>query len=158
MELHKTEYIRKERKKLLVSLTLLVCFGTILYATGMRNKNKPIKEEALSGGLFDIAKKLDSENTSENRSFEKSSNILQTPLSVPFVIENDKIFINESLKIAKREIHNGIFFIKEHGNTIYSTDFTSNDSSIYCKGTMKKGGDRFFIYFCEKRNRGQSFD
>jgi hypothetical protein len=146
----KISYIREKRKKLIFSIIVLGGFGFLLYS-GTLIKETNEKNETLSGGLYDIAKKLDNENEETGYSYGTSGNLLAAPVSVPFTIENDELKVKGSFKVKKEKVVNAVFKIDAHGSTIYSKGFVSDSLNLFCKGTMKKGNDRLFIYFCEEK-------
>lgn len=146
----KIEYIREKRRKLCAALLAVVFFGALLYFLTILNE-KTEEAEAVSGGLFDIARKLDDETTSSGENTNVSSNILKVPILVPFTQEEGRIMVKGGFKIKKKTVPDAVFEIGSHADTIYSKGFLSGVKNLFCKGTMKKGSDRFFIYFCEEK-------
>lgn len=151
LEKDKMQYILEKRKKLIFSLILVTVFGSVLYILGIIHKQDENKEESASGGLFDIAKKLENEVSASAEKKITSENLLKAPVSLLYSIENDKIKLKETFRINKNLITDGVFTFDTHGNIIYSTGFISKDGSVNCKGVMKTGNDRFFIYFCTEK-------
>jgi len=151
LEKDKVQYITEKRRNLIFSLILVAVFGFTLYVSDMIHKEDDNKEEAASGGLFDIAKKLENEVAGSDEKRTASANLLKTPVSLLYAIQDDKIKLKESFRINKNIITDGVFTFDSHGDTIYSTGFTSKDGTLDCKGVAKRKNDRFFIYFCSEK-------
>ncbi len=151
LEKDKIQYIAEKRRKLIFSLVLVAVFGSILYISGVIHEQEKNVEEAASGGLFDIAKKLEDEVSAPDEKRTTPVNLLKAPVSLLYSVENDKIKLKESLRIGKKIITDGSFTFDSHGDTLYSTGFMSKGNSFFCKGGTKSRNDRFFIYFCSEK-------
>jgi len=124
----KKEYLKKRRKSLLMAVAGVAVFGAALFVLSFFNRKMNVGVVS-SGGLYDISGKL---RKSVDAEIEKSKNILNKPVKVRF-------------------LDNVVFFLKQHGEMLYSEDFASDDENIFCRGVMKKGEDFFFIYFCSDK-------
>lgn len=147
----KTQYVAQKRKKLIFSLFLVVFFGFVLYVIGAIHEQEKNVEEAASGGLFDIAKKLENGVPGSEEKGIVSVNLLKSPVSLLYSVENDRIKLKEPFRIDKKTITDGVFTFSIHGDTLYSTGFISTKGAYDCKGVTKKKNDRFFIYFCSEK-------
>lgn len=145
----KKEYLRKRRKSLIIAILTLIVFGGVLFGLSVFNK-KMNAGVVSSGGLQDITGKL---KDSLKADIGKRGNILDKPVKVRFSFDKslNELTVKGKLKIGKKNIENAVFFIKEHGEMLYSRDFVSDDENIFCRGVMKKGEELFFVYFCNDK-------
>lgn len=151
LEKDKIQYITEKRKKLILSLVFVAVFGSILYISGVIHEQEKNVEKAVSGGLFDIAKKIENEVAEQDAVETFSKNLLKSPVSLLYSIKDDTIRLKETFKINQKVITDGVFTFSTHGDTLYSTGFTSQSGKYDCRGVAKKKNDRFFIYFCTEK-------
>jgi len=149
MSTGKSEYLKKRRKSLLIAVASLAVFGAVLFVLSSFNEKMNIGVVS-SGGLYDIPGKL---KDSMDQKPGKSLNILEKPVMIEYSMDQNskELELKKSFKIDKRDISNAVFYLKEHGNMLYSYDFVSDDENIFCRGVMKKGTELFFIYFCSDK-------
>ncbi len=124
-------------------------FGAALFVLSFFNRKMNVGVVS-SGGLYDISGKL---RKSVDAEIEKSKNILNKPVKVRFLYDESsgELTLKDKLKVRKKKLDNVVFFLKQHGEMLYSEDFASDDENIFCRGVMKKGEDFFFIYFCSDK-------
>lgn len=156
------EYISGRRHRFIWSALAIVLFGAILYFVNFIQNYIDDNDLDGLGGLgemfyenvkadLDMFPEGGSDKKDAGTTEYKSANLLKVPLLLNCAAENGKIVISEPFEIGGRKISNAVFDVAMHGNTLYSSGFSSDDDSILCKGTMKEGGRKFFVYFCEMK-------
>ncbi|MGI6394258.1 MAG: hypothetical protein ACOX2F_05955 [bacterium] len=146
----KLQYIVRKRKKAMFYLFVIAALGSALYVAGMIHKQEKNKENAMSGGSFEIIKKVKKEIETKEEC-NPSENLLKSPVLLSCNVDNGQIRLKESFKIAKTTISDGVFDFQTHGDTCYSTSFHTKEGAFDCRGTMKLKSDKFFIYSCFKK-------
>ena len=160
---NKSKYIAERRKHFIWGTFALVLFGAILYFASIfsdyAKKNNIENFDDVKDNVIGILKKdleifpESSMNQEENNiavKDEKSANILKTPLLLNCSIENGKAVVKEPFNVAKNKITDAVFELGNHGNTLYSLGFSSKENTVFCRGTMKEGEKKIFVYYCEK--------
>lgn len=149
--------IKNRRRKFLWSLFAMSLFGFVLYLSGLIAdflENNSLKEIFLSLLKRDYSFSKVAEPPLEFELWEEvSTNILEAPLSLPCETKGEELFIKEAFKVKNFNVENAVFTIKKHGKTLYSTNFKygGDKKNLFCRGAMKSGGKKFFVYFCEER-------
>jgi len=145
----KRQYLKKRRKSLLIALVALVAFGTALFILSFLNKKMNVGVVA-SGGFHNISAKL---KDSLKEKPGEAQNILKKPLKLRYTYDtqSEELLIKKSFKIGKKKVGNPVFYVKNHGDMIYSYDFASDDENIFCRGVMKSGAEFFYIYYCRDK-------
>lgn len=162
-ESNNNNYLIIRRKHFLWGLFSLVLFGAILYFASIFNdyaeKNDIETLDDVKKNIIRILKKDfaifpesdsagDEKNNSETES--KSRNILKAPLLLTCSVENGRALVKEPFEVAKNKVTNAVFDLANHGKTLYSTGFSSKENTVSCRGTMKEGQQKIFVYYCEK--------
>ena len=162
-ENNNNDYLHIRRKHFLWVVFSLVLFGAILYFSSVvsdyAEKNdienfEDAKDKVIAVLKHDFAIFPENDGTEDEKNEagkeEKSKNILQAPLILNCSVENGKAVLKEPFEVAKHKVSNGVFELAGHGNTLYSTSFSSQENSVSCRGTMKEGQQKIFVYYCEK--------
>lgn len=159
----KKEYLNSRRKHFLWGTFALVMFGAILYSANVvsdyAEKNDLENLDEAKDYFVEIFKKdiaifPDGETAEDEKSDaekeEKSANLLKVPLLLNCSVEDGKAIVKEPFEVAKNKVTNAVFELGNHGNTLYSLDFSSKENNVFCRGTMKEGEKKIFVYYCEK--------
>ena len=149
MSIEKKEYIKKRRKSLLVAVGGLAAFGAVLFALSFFNRKMNVGVVS-SGGLYNISGKL---KDSMNAEPEQSQNILKKPVKARFSLNetSGELLLKKSIRVGNKDVENAVFYLRDHGEMLYSYNFVSDNENIYCRGVMKKGEEFFFVYFCSDK-------
>lgn len=149
MDKFTVEYIQSKRKKYFFSITLICIFGLVLYFFNKTDietlEEQPIEKKGMTDLYGNITR-----STAEEP-LKKSSNILEDPKFLSCRIEGEKLFIEKPFTLNGKKISDAVFQIKRHGNTLFSEDFSCDDPTLHCKGTIKEGSEKFMIYYCAKK-------
>ena len=156
-------YTNVRRKHFLWGTFALVLFGAVLYCASVvsdyAEKNdienlEDAKDKIVTVLKHDIALFPENEASEEEKNEagkeEKSKNILKTPLILNCSVENGKAVVKEPFEVAKNKVTNAVFELANHGKTLYSFNFSSKENNVSCRGTMKEGQQKIFVYYCEK--------
>jgi len=159
----KKEYIDGRRRRFLWGTFALVLFGAILYFASVvadyAEKNDIENFEEAKDYFVEILKKdiaIFPENDDaeeekhDTKKDEKSANLVKIPLLLNCSVENGKAFVKEPFEVAKNKVSDAVFELGSHGNTLYSFNFSSKENEVYCRGTLKEGEKKIFVYYCEK--------
>ncbi|MBO4711806.1 hypothetical protein J5681_07825 [bacterium] len=159
----KKEYLAGRRKHFLWGTLALVLFGAILYFASVvsdyAEKNDIENFDEAKDYFFEILKKdfaifpegeAQEEEKHDKKQDEKSLNLLKIPLLLNCSVENGRASVNEPFEVARYKVTDAVFELASHGNTMYSLNFSSKENAVYCKGTMKEGQQKIFVYYCEK--------
>ena len=159
----KKEYIDGRRRRFLWGTFALVLFGAILYFASVvadyAEKNDIENFEEAKDYFVEILKKdiaIFPENDDaeeekhDTKKDEKSANLVKIPLLLNCSVENGKSFVKEPFEVAKNKVSDAVFELGSHGNTLYSLNFSSKENEVYCRGTLKEGEKKIFVYYCEK--------
>ncbi|MBP5590464.1 hypothetical protein J6Y50_01225 [bacterium] len=159
----KKEYIDGRRRRFLWGTFALVLFGAILYFASVvadyAEKNDIENFEEAKDYFVEILKKdiaIFPENDDaeeekhDTKKDEKSANLVKIPLLLNCSVENGKAFVKEPFEVAKNKVSDAVFELGSHGNTLYSLNFSSKENEVYCRGTLKEGEKKIFVYYCEK--------
>lgn len=146
MDKNTSEYIHTKRKQYLLFLSVIAIFGLVLFLFSRLNETEPFGAYVENRGMTNLYGKISA--SANDAPLKKRENLLESPKFVPFRIENDRAFLENSFAFQGRKIENGIFTIKRHGSTLFSDGFTSRDSDVFCRGTAKNGTETFLIYYC----------
>lgn len=159
----KSDYTSIRRRHFLWVAFSLVMFGAILYFANVFNdyakKNDIGNFDDIKNQMMDVLKKdftMFPENSADNDMEEsaakedKSANILKAPLILDCSVENGRALIKEPFEVAKNKVTNAVFELTNHGKTLYSLDFSSKENQVFCRGTLKEGQQKIFVYYCEK--------
>lgn len=159
----KSDYTSIRRKHFLWVAFSLVMFGAILYFASIFNdyakKNDIENFDDIKNQMMDVLKKdftMFPENSADNDMEEraekedKSANILEAPLILDCSVENSRALVKEPFEVAKNKVTNAVFELANHGNTLYSLNFSSKENQVFCRGTLKEGQQKIFVYYCEK--------
>ena len=159
----KSEYLAGRRKHFLWVTLALVLFGAILYfasvAGDYAEKNDIENFDEAKDYFLTILKKdfaifpegdVPVEERHSVQKDERSANLLKVPLLLNCSVEDGKAFVKEPFEVARNKVTNAVFELSNHGNTLYSLNFSSKENAVYCKGTMKEGQQKIFVYYCEK--------
>ena len=159
----KKEYLSGRRRRFLWGTFALVLFGAILYFANIagdyaeKNDIETLEDvkENVTGILkhdFAIFPENDAaeEEKKEIEKEEKSKNILKAPILLNCSVEDGKAVVKEPFEVAKNKVTDAVFELASHGNTMYSLNFSSKENAVYCKGTLKEGQQKIFVYYCEK--------
>lgn len=149
MDKNTIEYIRTKRKQYLVFLSVVGIFGIVLFIISRANNTEPAGTHVESGGFIDIYDRISS-STGEIP-LKKSDNLLKNPKFLPYRIEGENLFLEKPFTFQGKNITNAVFRIKQHGNTLFSDSFFSSLPGLFCRGTVKKGSEKFMIYYCDTR-------
>ena len=160
---NKKEYVSGRRRRFLWGMLALVLFGAILYSASIvgnyAEKNDIENFDEAKDYFVTVLKKdiaifpegetpEDEKNDAEKE--EKSENLLKAPLLLNCSVEEGKALVKEPFEVAKNKVTNAVFELGNHGNTLYSMDFSSKENKVFCRGTMKEGEKKIFVYYCEK--------
>lgn len=159
----KKEYLAGRRKHFLWVTLALVLFGAILYfasvAGDYAEKNDIENFDEAQDYFVEILKKdfaifpedgAPEEEKRDTQKEEKSTNLLKVPLLLNCSVEDGKALVKEPFEVDKNKVSEAVFELTSHGNTLYSLDFSSKENTVYCKGTLKEGQQKIFVYYCEK--------
>ena len=159
----KSNYIEERRKRFLWGVFSLVMFGAILYFASIfsdyAKKNNIENFDDAKDNVLSILKKdiaifpehnTGADEKNDPAKEEKSVNILKSPLLLNCSVENGKAVVKEPFNVAKNKVSEAVFELANHGNTLYSMGFSSKENSVFCRGTMKEGEKKIFVYYCEK--------
>ena len=156
-------YLSIRRKHFLWIVFSLVLFGAILYCASVvsdyAEKNEienfdDAKEYGLGILKRDFALFPENDTAEEEKKEiekeERSKNILKAPILLDCSVEDGKALVKEPFEVAKNKATDAVFELASHGNTMYSLNFSSKENAVYCKGTLKEGQQKIFVYYCEK--------
>ena len=156
-------YTNVRRRHFLWGTFALVLFGAILYFANVigdyAEKNDiesfdDAKDKIVTVLKHDFAIFPENDAAEEEKNEagkeEKSKNILKVPLLLNCSVENGKAHVKEPFEVAKNKVTNAVFELGSHGNTLYSLNFSSKENKVSCRGTMKEGQQKIFVYYCEK--------
>lgn len=156
-------YLSVRRKHFLWVVFSLVLFGAILYCASVvsdyAEKNEIENfDDAKDYGLgilkrdFALFPENDTaeEEKKEIEKEEKSKNLLKTPILLNCSVEDDRAVVKEPFEVAKNKVTEAVFELASHGKTLYSTGFSSKENAVSCRGTLKEGQQKIFVYYCEK--------
>ena len=159
----KKEYLAIRRKHFLWVTFSFVLFGATLYFASIfsdyAQKNEIETLDDVKKNIVGILKNdfaifplNDSAENEENNDEkeDKSKNILNAPLLLSCSVENNRAFVKEPFKVAKYKVTDAVFKLASHGKTIYSSGFSSKEKTVFCRGTLKEGQQKIFVYYCEK--------
>ena len=159
----KKEYLSGRRRRFLWGTFALVLFGAILYfasvAGDYAEENDLENLDEAKDYFVEVLKKdiaifpeneaqEDEKNDAKNN--EKSANLVKVPFLLNCSVENGKAFVKEPFEVAKNKVTNAVFELGSHGNTLYSLGFSSKENKLFCRGTLKEGEKKIFVYYCEK--------
>lgn len=156
------EYLTIRRRHFLWITFSLVLFGAILYFASIfsdyAQKNDIETLDDVRKNIIGILKNdfaifpesdsVEEESPLENE--EKSKNILKAPLILSCSVEEGKALVKEPFEVAKNKVTDAVFELGNHGNTLYSLNFSSKENKVLCRGTLKEGEKTIFVYYCEK--------
>lgn len=156
-------YLSVRRKHFLWGTFALVLFGAILYCASVvsdyAEKNEIENfDDAKEYGLgilkrdFALFPENDAaeEEKKEIEKEERSKNLLKTPILLNCSVENDIAVVKEPFEVAGKKVSEAFFELANHGKTLYSTSFSSKENAVSCRGTLKEGQQKIFVYYCEK--------
>ena len=154
-------YLSVRRKHFLWIVFSLVLFGAILYCASVvsdyAEKNEIENfDDAKDYGLgilkrdFALFPENDTaeEEKKEIEKEEKSKNLLKTPILLNCSVEDDRAVVKEPFEVAKNKVTEAVFELASHGKTLYSTGFSSKENAVSCRGTLKEGQHKIFVYYC----------
>ena len=154
-------YLSVRRKHFLWVVFSLVLFGAILYCASVvsdyAEKNEIENfDDAKDYGLgilkrdFALFPENDTaeEEKKEIEKEEKSKNLLKTPILLNCSVEDDRAVVKEPFEVAKNKVTEAVFELASHGKTLYSTGFSSKENAVSCRGTLKEGQHKIFVYYC----------
>lgn len=159
----KKEYLAGRRRHFLWIVFSLVLFGAILYfasvAGNYAEENDIENLDDAKDNFFKILKNdiaifpegetpEDEKNDADKE--ERSANLLKAPLLLNCSVEDGKAIVKEPFEVAKNKVTDAVFELDNHGNTLYSLNFSSKENAVFCRGTMKEGEKKIFVYYCEK--------
>lgn len=160
---NKKEYVSGRRRRFLWGTLALVLFGAILYSASIvgdyAEENDIENFDEAKDYFVEILKKdvaifpeseASEEEKHDTQKDEKSANLLKVPLLLNCSVENGRALVNEPFEVARNKVTNAVFELASHGNTLYSLDFSSKENKVFCRGTMKEGEKKIFVYYCEK--------
>ena len=160
---NKKEYVSGRRRRFLWGTLALVLFGAILYFASVvgdyAEENDIENFDEAKDYFVEILKKDVSifpegdapvEEKHDRKKDEKSANLLNDPLLLNCSVENGKALVKEPFEVAKNKVTDAVFELGIHGNTLYSLNFSSKENKLFCRGTMKEGEKKIFVYYCEK--------
>jgi len=156
-------YLSTRRKHFLWVVFSLVLFGATLYFASIfsdyAEKNDIETLDDVKKNILEILKNdfaifpesgSNEEEKNDGEKNDKSKNILDVPLLLGCSVENGKAVVKEPFEVAKNKVTDGVFELANHGKTLYSISFSSKENKISCRGTMKEGQKKIFVYYCEK--------
>ncbi|MBP5405583.1 hypothetical protein J6Z19_00340 [bacterium] len=159
----RNEYLAIRRRHFLWVAFSLVLFGAILYFASIYNdyaeENEIESLDDIKQNIIGILKNdfaiFPGNNPSEDEKKEggkeeKSKNLLSAPILLSCSVENDKAVLKEPFEVAGKRASNAVFKLANHGKTLYSLSFSSKENAISCRGTLKEGQQKIFVYYCEK--------
>ena len=159
----KKEYLAGRRKHFLWGTFALVLFGAILYFASVvsdyAEKNDIENFDDVKDNIVGVLKNdfaifpegetpEDEKNDADRE--ERSKNILKVPLLLNCSVEDGRAVVKEPFEVEKNKVTEAVFELAGHGNTLYSLNFSSKENALYCKGTLKEGQQKIFVYYCEK--------
>ncbi len=160
---NKKEYVSGRRRRFLWGMLALVLFGAILYSAsivGDYAEENDIENLDEAKDYFVTVLKKDiaifpegeaPEEEKENaEKEEKSINLLKAPLLLNCSVEDGKAIVKEPFEVAKNKVTDAVFELGSHGKTLYSLGFSSKENNVFCRGTLKEGEKKIFVYYCEK--------
>ena len=160
---NKKEYVSGRRRRFLWGTLALVLFGAILYFASVvgdyAEENDIENLDDAKDNFFKILKNdiaifpegetpEDEKNDADKE--ERSANLLKAPLLLNCSVEDGKAIVKEPFEVAKNKVTDAVFELDNHGNTLYSLNFSSKENAVFCRGTMKEGEKKIFVYYCEK--------
>ena len=141
----------------------MVLFGAILYfasvAGDYAEKNDIENFDEAKDYFLTILKKdfaifpegdAPEEEKRDTHKDERSINLLKVPLLLSCSVEEGKALVKEPFEVAGKKVTNAVFELGNHGNTLYSLNFSSKENKVFCRGTLKEGEKKIFVYYCEK--------
>lgn len=156
-------YLSIRRKHFLWVAFSLVMFGATLYFASIfsdyAEKNDIETLDDVRNNIVEILKNdftifPENESAADEKNVtvkeDKSKNILNAPILISCSVENGKALVKEPFEVAGLKATNAVFELASHGKTLYSSGFSSKESNIFCRGTMKEGQQKIFVYYCEK--------
>lgn len=159
----KNDYLSGRRRRFLWGTFALVLFGVILYFASVAGdyaeendiENLDEAKDYFVGVLKnDIAIFPEGEASEEEKENaekeEKSANLLKAPLLLNCSVEDGKALVKEPFEVARNKVTDAVFELGNHGNTLYSLNFSSKENNVFCRGTLKEGEKKIFVYYCEK--------
>ena len=159
----KKEYLSGRRRRFLWGTFALVLFGAILYFASVvsdyAEKNEIENFDEAKDYFVEILKKdiaifpeneAQEEEKHDTENNEKSANLVKVPLLLNCSVEDGKAFVKEPFEVAKNKVTEAVFELGSHGNTLYSLNFSSKENKVFCRGTLKEGEKKIFVYYCEK--------
>lgn len=160
---NRSNYLSVRRKHFLWGALALVMFGAILYcasvASDYAEKNDIENFDDVKDNIVGVLKNdfaifpegdAAEEDKNDADKEERSKNILKVPLLLNCSVEDGKAIVKEPFEVDKNKVSEAVFGLASHGNTLYSLDFSSKENTVYCKGTLKEGQQKIFVYYCEK--------
>ena len=160
---NKKEYVSGRRRRFLWGSLALVLFGAILYFASIigdyAEENDIENFEEAKDYFVEILKKDVSifpegdaaeDEKHDIKKDEISANLLKVPLLLNCSVEKGKALVKEPFEVAKNKVSDAVFELGIHGNTLYSLNFSSKENEVFCRGTLKEGEKKIFVYYCEK--------
>lgn len=160
---NKKEYVSGRRRRFLWGSLALVLFGAILYFASIvgdyAEENDIENFEEAKDYFVEILKKDVSifpegdaaeDEKHDIKKDEISANLLKVPLLLNCSVEKGKALVKEPFEVAKNKVSDAVFELGSHGNTLYSLNFSSKENEVFCRGTLKEGEKKIFVYYCEK--------
>ena len=157
------EYLSGRRRHFLWVAFALVLFGAILYFASIfsdyAEKNDIESLDDVKANVVKILKNdfaifSENESAGDEKNYaakeDKAKNILKAPLILSCSVEDGRAIVKESFEVAKNKVTNAVFELANHGKTLYSTGFSSKENAVSCRGTLKEGQQKIFVYYCEK--------
>ena len=159
----KREYLDSRRRRFLWGTFALVLFGAILYLASIigdyAEKNDIENFDEAKDYFVEILKKdiaifpegeTPEDEKNDAGKEEKSANLLKAPLLLNCSVEDGKALVKEPFEVARNRVTDAVFELNNHGNTLYSLNFSSKENAVSCRGTLKEGEKKIFVYYCEK--------
>jgi len=137
------EYIRVKRKQYLFFMSVIAIFGLVLFLFSRFRETEPFGTYVENRGMTDLYGRISA--SADQAPLKKRENLLESPKFIPYRIEGDRLILEKPFSFQGRKIENATFRIKYHGNTIFSEGFSSSVPEILCRGTAKKGTEKFMI-------------
>jgi len=152
MDVGKFEYIKSRRRKFMVLFFTVLIFGTVLFAFSRHAKidNTVVAQQEVEEGK--VSKLYRRIVADEMEAIEVvSRNILSEPVAVNYKLDGERLAVLTRINLKGEQIKSPVFDIKKRGGYIYSGNFSSEDGQTHCKGVMEEGSDKFFVYYCSKK-------
>lgn len=146
MDRNASEYIRVKRKQYLFFMSVIAIFGLVLFLFSRFRETEPFGTYVENRGMTDLYGRISA--SADSAPLKKRENLLENPKFIPYRIEGDRLILEKSFSFMGKKIENGIFKIKYHGNTMFSEGFSSSVPGVLCRGTAKKGTEKFMIFYC----------